>query len=167
MKWKIRLLIMLISVLLISAFASPKSEEQLEAMDSGHVISVQLTGGRPGMPHRNYQWNKNDPVVHKITRWISDAKPVQGQIEYGRHGNPMSVRLTLENGKVIDAEPAFNCVSVTLSDGGGMTTCTPVIGEIMIKSGSSKIRAASLEMYEWLTDGYKDEKYRDEPSVSP
>lgn len=119
------------------------------------VISVKLVGGKPGDDMRGTIRTKDDSIIAKMTGWLQAAKPVRGQTEYGRHGYPMAAELTTENHQKMKVEPAYDCVSVTNTDGSGVKTCKPAENEIVISRGEEKRRAISPEIFEWLTAGYK------------
>lgn len=66
--------------------------------------------------------------------------------------------IELKDGKFINVETGYKCVSKTNADGNGSKSCTSVKGEIVISNDSTKKRTESPELYEWLNEGWKKEK---------
>jgi uncharacterized membrane protein len=124
------------------------------------IASLQVLGGLPGRAGSPLYQNTKETgktIISKIVGWINASKPVDGQTEYGKHGYPMVINLKMNDGKMIIAEPAYNCVSKTNADGSGSKSCTSVEGEIVLSNDSSNMRAESPELYEWLSEGWKKE----------
>lgn len=157
----------LIIALILATFGQPNGllarSEPVETLDtSWKAESVLMIGGRPGAPYRGTEWTGEAPILPRITGWLAAAKPVPGPTDVGRHGNPMAIRVKLADGRHIDVEPAYDCDSRNLSTDRILRTCSPAAGEIVISCESGKIRAKSVEMYAWLTEGYKSEKLQQE-----
>ena len=133
----------------------------MQALTAENIESLQVVGGIPGTKSSPvFQNNERagKTVITKIVGWIHAAKPAGGQTEYGKHGYPMVISIKLDNGKFMSIEPAYDCVSTANADGSGFKTCTPIYGEIIFSNALNKIRAESPELYEWLKEGWKQEK---------
>lgn len=149
----------LLAFFLITVLSACTSEmvSKTQTIKAQDVESLQVVGGLPGTkgsPLYRQTDDKGKSIIAKIVGWINSSKPVSGQTEYGKQGYPMFVNLKMNDGKMYRIEPAYNCVSVSDNS----KTCTPVNDEIVLNQGSTKIRLASPELYEWLDNGWKQEE---------
>jgi|HigsolmetaGSP11D_1036233.scaffolds.fasta_scaffold12686_1 hypothetical protein len=138
-----------------------KQRTPMQSLIAENIESLQVVGGLPGTKHSPLFLNTEEAgksTITKIVGWIHSAKPVSGQTEYGKHGYPMVISIKMDDGKMISIEPAYDCVSQTNADGSSSKTCTSIKDEIVYSNDSIKIRAKSPELYEWLKEGWKQEK---------
>ncbi|AZN39917.1 hypothetical protein [Paenibacillus albus] len=125
------------------------------------VASLQVVGGLPGTKGSPLYQSTNETgktIIAKIVSWINTSKPTGVQEEYGKHGYPMVIELKMNDGKFMYVETGYNCVIKSNADGSGSKSCTTVKGEIVLSNDSTKMRAKSPELYEWLKAGWKNEK---------
>lgn len=125
------------------------------------IASLQVVGGLPGTKGSPLYQSTNETgktIITKIVSWINSSKPIGVQKEHGKHGYPMVIKLKMNDGKFMYVETGYTCVSKTNADGSGSKSCTTLKGEIVLSNDSTKIRAESPELYEWLNAGWKNEK---------
>lgn len=92
-------------------------------------------------------------VINKVVKWINTASPIKGTIESGNQKAPLAVlKIQMKNGDVAIIRPAYNCISENQTK-----TCMLVDGEIILTRNNKNIRLKSIELFDWLLVGWKNE----------
>ncbi|MFC5648225.1 hypothetical protein ACFPYJ_03660 [Paenibacillus solisilvae] len=152
------MLLSLLSVMLLSACSSIKAAEPIIPPQA--VTSLQVIGGLHG--------SKNSPlylpldstgtnVINKVVGWINHSPSVRDETLMEKHGYPKILRIVTKDGNHLDAEPAYHCESKKLDDYRTLKTCTNIGGEVLLSSGSGRLRLHSQALYDWLIEGWKQE----------
>src|ERR1700730_2973170 len=148
-------------IIVTSACSSSSNAFKTQSVKVEDIASLQVVGGEPGTKGSPLYQNTEETgktIITKIVGLINSSKPVGLQAEYGKHGYPMVIELKMNDGNFIFVEPGYTCVSKTNADGSGSKSCRSVKNEIDLSNDSTKMRAESPELYEWLNEGWKKEK---------
>jgi uncharacterized protein YwbE len=144
----------LLSIMILTANSSPI----MPLLMGEDVASMQVVRSLPGQQGHMYKnTDKTGKItITKVVRWINASKPVGGPAEFGKY--PMLIKVRMNDGRLITVSQAYKWVHGTMTDGSGFSQATPIKGEIVIRNGSNTMRAKSPELYDWLQEGYKQEK---------
>lgn len=171
-------IVTLLFLVLLTACSSEKPEikstysdnSELLLLNLEDVVSIQVNGGLPMLSSKQaLLLNMNNPkdkdLITKVVTWLNNSRQINGQVNYGRHGYPNTMKIKLKDGE-INIEPAYNCYTKKFDNGGSQTTCVPTKGEVVFevdkaneKYGGLKsvkrTRLKSPELYSWLQGGWK------------
>jgi hypothetical protein len=90
--------------------------------------------------------------------WLNSSVPTDGPTNFGKHGYPLNLKIIMTNSDSAEVEPAYNCVTQTNADGSSTKTCNVVKREVIFTHDKSSIRLISPELYDWIQEGWKQEK---------
>jgi hypothetical protein len=102
-------------------------------------------------------FNENDGiesyVIQKVIEWINSASTVKEKSALVNNKTPISVlKIKMKNGDVVLVEPAYDCHVHNQTK-----LCTLADGDVILTQNNQKIRLRSIQLFDWLLTGWKQE----------
>jgi len=148
----------MILVVITSFFITPSTYSANKPFVPENVQSLQVVSGRAGHEKLSPLFRANDGkgklIITKVVKWINSTKPADGMIGSGsvKGGLPDYIEMKTNSGELFQVHLAWDCFHGT-----GWTTCNTVKGEVNIYDKHGGKRVSSLELYNWIKDGWKSE----------
>lgn len=100
--------------------------------------------------------HKDETVLLKIATWISQSQPIEGGTArfYSRGIGPTTLTVKLRDGREIGLEPAYDCETKQLTNGGSETKCRHSEGHLILSNDNKRIRVTQPELDKWLIQGW-------------
>lgn len=102
-------------------------------------------------------FNENDGieafVIQKVIEWFNTANAVKETSEIVYKKTPIFIlRIKLKNGDVAIVEPAYDCRLQNQTK-----FCMLADGDVILTQNNQKIRLRSIQLFDWLLTGWKQE----------
>jgi hypothetical protein len=134
----------LLPVQLVKANVSIKSED---------VSSLQINRTSGGTRTFNENDGIEEFVIRKVVEWINTASPVKDATDLDNKKTPISLlKIKMKNGNVATVEPAYDCHVQNQK-----RFCTLADGDVLLTQNNQKIRLRSIQLFDWLLTGWKQE----------
>jgi hypothetical protein len=104
-------------------------------------------------------FNENDGiegfVIQKVMEWINNANNVKetSKIAYNNKPPISLLKIKMKNGNVLLVEPAYDCHFQDQTK-----FCMLADGDVILTQNDEKIRLRSIELFDWLLTGWKQER---------
>lgn len=144
----------IIVILMYAGFFAPtpsaKANSLLVTHDVGFIEVNRSSGGsRVFKESDGYE----EVVINKVVNWINAASAANGTTEPENQKTPIAVlKIKMKNGDVSIIQPAYNCITEKQTK-----KCMLADGEVILIRNNTNIRLKSIELYDWLLVGWKNE----------
>ncbi|WP_066061398.1 hypothetical protein [Neobacillus soli] len=92
-------------------------------------------------------------VINKVVNWINATSSVKETTKPENHKTPIAVlKIQMKNGDVLIIQPAYNCITEKQTK-----KCLLADGEVILTRNHKNIRLKSIELFDWLLVGWKNE----------
>jgi hypothetical protein len=123
---------------------------------SEDVASIQINRTSGGT--RTFKENNGieEFVIRKVVEWINTASPVKEAADLDNKKTPIAVlKIKMKNGDGVTVEPAYDCHVQNQTK-----FCTLADGDVILTQNNQKILLKSVQLFDWLLTGWKQESTR-------
>ncbi|SDN70403.1 DUF3888 domain-containing protein [Bacillus sp. OK048] len=136
--------VVFLPVQLAKADVSIKSED---------VASIQINRTSGGTRTFNENDGIEEFVIRKVVEWINTSSPVKEATELDNTKTPISLlKIKMKNGNVATVVPAYDCHVQNQTK-----YCSLADGDVILDQNNQKIRLKSVQLFDWLLTGWKQE----------